>query len=231
MSAATVLGGMGLAGDIFGSIFGASSAKKAADVAWHRQRKFYKHRYQWQMKDMAKAGLNPILSAGGAPGTGGVPVADTSAIPEGIGRASAKMYQMAQMKADVALTKASAEKAGKEKELIGQKVETEKVARSQLQDEAEITAWQRHQVYKWMTDAAKKGDDLFLTPKERVEIEGAIARKDLNEVRAHLGRLGFPLAAFEGAGYGKMLDVAKWVIQSVLTRGGKAGAVNIRKRR
>ncbi len=45
----------------------------SAKLAWSRQKRMYKHRYQWQMDDMRKAGLNPILaSVGGAPGGGSV---------------------------------------------------------------------------------------------------------------------------------------------------------------
>lgn len=223
-----VAGGLiGLAGDIFGGVFGASSAKKAADVAWHRQRKFYKHRYQWQMKDMRKAGLNPILSAGGAPGTGGVPVADTSAIPTAIGRASAKAAQMAQMVADVKLTKATTAKTVNDTKLLGERIATEKVARSKLQDEAEITAWDRHQRYKAVVASIKRGDDLNLTPRQVADLEEAVSRKDYNNARAALARAGLPLAIFEGKGYGKALEVAKWVLQSVITRrGGKPAFKN-----
>ncbi len=44
------------------SALGASFAQKQAKKAWKRQQQMYKHRYQWQMEDMRKAGLNPILA-------------------------------------------------------------------------------------------------------------------------------------------------------------------------
>lgn len=59
-----VLGaGVSIGGGIAGAI---ASAKQAA-----KQRDFQKHvlknRYQWQMRDMRKAGLNPILASGASP--------------------------------------------------------------------------------------------------------------------------------------------------------------------
>lgn len=53
------------------SAFGRSSANKAARSNRRFQKHMYQHRYQYQMEDMAKAGLNPILAyqqgAGGTP--------------------------------------------------------------------------------------------------------------------------------------------------------------------
>jgi len=50
------------AGSLGGALIGAAgsiySGKQSADFA----EKAYKHRYQWQMKDMQKAGLNPMLA-------------------------------------------------------------------------------------------------------------------------------------------------------------------------
>lgn len=50
------------------SMFGGNSAKDASKKDRERNRWDYKHRYQWQMEDMKKAGLNPILSAGQSAG-------------------------------------------------------------------------------------------------------------------------------------------------------------------
>lgn len=69
----------GLAGSLVGGAFGllgaskqASYNAKAAQAQIDAERYNYKHRYQWQVEDMRKAGLNPALSyttsAGSAPG-------------------------------------------------------------------------------------------------------------------------------------------------------------------
>lgn len=54
---------IGLAGDLIGA--GISSAQAGAQRRF--QERMYKHRYQYQMEDMQKAGLNPILAAGSQP--------------------------------------------------------------------------------------------------------------------------------------------------------------------
>lgn len=72
-------GGTGIAGVLGGvaSALGASSSAREAN----RQAKFnYKHRYQWQVEDMRKAGINPMLSA--TQGAGSVPQADVPNIGE-----------------------------------------------------------------------------------------------------------------------------------------------------
>lgn len=43
-----------------------AQSKAATALQYERQKEMYKHRYQWMMEDMRKAGLNPILAAGSA---------------------------------------------------------------------------------------------------------------------------------------------------------------------
>lgn len=68
----------GIGGEILGGLFGSSSAKKqnkAAAAAQERANQFTReqmqNRHQWEVDDLRKAGLNPILSAGGTPSMGG----------------------------------------------------------------------------------------------------------------------------------------------------------------
>ncbi len=63
--------GAGFAGGIVGGVLAAKRAKAAR--AWSKRR--YAERYQVTMKDMKKAGLNPMLAAGMGLGGGGAPQA------------------------------------------------------------------------------------------------------------------------------------------------------------
>ena len=60
----SVVGGVG---SIIGSVADNIQREQAATVAFERSKEFYKNRHQWEVKDLQKAGLNPILSAGGQP--------------------------------------------------------------------------------------------------------------------------------------------------------------------
>lgn len=74
--ATAILQALGGIGDAYLS---EAAKRHNAKVAFKRQVKFYRHRYRWQMDDMRKAGLNPILSA--SSGIGSIPnvdMADTS---------------------------------------------------------------------------------------------------------------------------------------------------------
>ena len=80
----SVTGGdvLGAASGIAGGMFQQSSAKAAAAKQMQFQKDSYQHRYQWQMDDMRKAGLNPILAYSQGPPGG---PAGASYTPQNIG--------------------------------------------------------------------------------------------------------------------------------------------------
>lgn len=74
----------------------ASSSKAANDFI----REQMKNRHQWEVSDLRKAGLNPILSAGAAPSMGGASTANVPSNP--MGEAVSTALQMKRLNADIA---------------------------------------------------------------------------------------------------------------------------------
>lgn len=64
--------GFGLAEAIGGAVNFGSSALSAY-VGWKHQKEVMQNRHQWEVNDLRKAGLNPILSAGGSGAPGNAP--------------------------------------------------------------------------------------------------------------------------------------------------------------
>ncbi|CRH64987.1 Uncharacterised protein [Chlamydia trachomatis] len=64
-------------GDILNSALGLYSSSKA----WRRQREAAQNAHQWEVADLRKAGLNPILSATGGSGAS----AGSASVPAGLG--------------------------------------------------------------------------------------------------------------------------------------------------
>lgn len=137
--AAAISGGSNIFGSIIGAI-GANSARKAQKAEAQRNREFqqamYQHRYQWQMEDMRRAGLNPILSykmgaPSGASPSSISPVNVGAPIQEGIGKATASALQAARQKEEIDLLKAQSKKANTETKALGGAV-----ARSKMEERA-----------------------------------------------------------------------------------------------
>lgn len=63
-------------GDILNSAFGLYASSKA----WRRQREAAQNAHQWEVEDLRKAGLNPILSAHGSGASAGA-----ASVPAGLG--------------------------------------------------------------------------------------------------------------------------------------------------
>lgn len=122
--AAAVGAGIGAAG----SIFSGQQASKFAERA-------YKHRYQWQVKDMQKAGLNPMLafqnSAPNVPQPN-FPDAGKGAM-EGMSHASSARVAALQMKSQVALQDAQIRKTDAETALtLAQKTQLEGIGAAKI---------------------------------------------------------------------------------------------------
>jgi len=65
------MGALSTGFDIGSNIYSARQAEENQRRDIKAKERFAKHKYRWQMTDMKKAGLNPILAAGASPGSGG----------------------------------------------------------------------------------------------------------------------------------------------------------------
>jgi hypothetical protein len=97
------------------------SSALASFVNWKHQKEVMKNRHQWEVEDLRKAGLNPILSAGGQGTSGNAPVVEPvdvagamhSGADKDLKEAQAKQveFQNSALAADTELKKAQTEVA------------------------------------------------------------------------------------------------------------------------
>lgn len=142
---------------------GSAKAAKAQKAEAQRNREFqqsmYMHRYQWQMEDMRRAGLNPILSykmgaPGGASPSSVAPINVGAPIQEGIGRAVSSALAARRQGQELKVMKQQEEKLQEEKfatATLGAKYRAEyerlkQDYRLRKADEAEAKA--REELYK-----------------------------------------------------------------------------------
>lgn len=72
---------LGSAFDVFNTMSSNKAASKAADKANDFTMHMMKNRHSWEVDDLRKAGLNPILSTHGAPSMGSSAMAQTHTVP------------------------------------------------------------------------------------------------------------------------------------------------------
>lgn len=139
--------------------------------AYKRQKDFYKNRYQWMMKDMAAAGLNPILAAGSA----GFSTAGTPAVqfakPSGAGGES--LASSARNLADIGLIeeKTVSERVQQMKTL--QETKTELMNTFKTRNEARVASAEEARI---LTESLR-----IIKDTQRI-----VSQKDLNESQMNL---------------------------------------------
>lgn len=91
---ALIAGGAALAGTLLTN----KASAKEADRANQFTEEQLKNRHQWEVDDLRKAGLNPVLSAGAAPSIGGSAKAEVQDIGEAVNSAMAAKKLSAELK-------------------------------------------------------------------------------------------------------------------------------------
>lgn len=120
--------GMQAAGEFAGAGIQSLFSGQAEDKAWERQKIIMRNRHQWEMEDLRKAGLNPILTAtkgigGGAPGVSIPPRSQPSH-----------------------LDWVAARKLEAETELLREKSESERISRTEMSARAGLLGAQTEKV-------------------------------------------------------------------------------------
>jgi hypothetical protein len=112
------MSGWAAAASAAGGLLSTASSVWAAREAWKHQKEAMQNAHQWEVADLRKAGLNPILSATGGSGasTGGLntPMPDMSGISSGINSAIAALKtenELKQQEANIDLTEQQTKQA------------------------------------------------------------------------------------------------------------------------
>lgn len=103
-----LIGASNIAGGILSDAAGRAESRR--NRKW--QVDFFRNRYQWQMEDMRRAGLNPILAASQSPG--GVPsggVAQQGAAGEGLAAAGGSVLDAIHRRQQIRIQQAAIDKA------------------------------------------------------------------------------------------------------------------------
>lgn len=194
---------IGAAASAGGSWASAQQAEKAAKIQrdWERERAQNAH--QWEIEDLKKAGLNPVLSAGGQGATtGGIsaPVADMSGIAQAGEKAVNAFFKNKEVENDTTKTKADAELSKSQAELNNE-------TRAQVQAD---------------TILKEKNQELISAKTAHQELENI-----KNKVRADNAKLEFGIDMFQkGAiGVGSLVGAGGLTAASIKKlfqqRGGK----------
>lgn len=176
-------------GEIIGAGIGAAGSYFSSQQSADFSERAYKHRYRWMVKDLQKAGLNPMLAAGTSPGSVAQP--DFQNVGEGAlkGASAAAAIRQAKAQAEnieenTATTRALGNKAmaeGKRQEMDNLILEASppyQSAKATLGPRGEVTGASAAQTARWDADLAKT----------RAEAEKVAADTGLSKLQADLAK-------------------------------------------
>lgn len=215
------------AAKVFGGWLSKKSSAKAAKIAHKRNVSDYKHRYQWTMADMRKAGLNPILAAGtGAGSLPGNTAAEAGQIGEGVAQAPASALSAMQAKATIQATQAQAAKTTQDaKAQTIDNVYRDRQANAATaiaEYDAHIKGFDYGSAHSAsVADKAKYKDGRRLTLKDRATDISNSAKMQYtteSEAREALIRAGLPAATFEGKGGKYLVEAVKILMEKGIRR-------------
>lgn len=220
MNPAIVAAGVQAAGNLVAGAMGGSSAKEAQKQAQRHQVLMRGTQYQATVKDMKKAGLNPMMLAMGSPLSQGMGAgtAQSGQLAEGLSRATGGIKdalllkaQLGQMASATRLNDEMAAKAIQDAALVHTQIGTEgaKAWSAQMANEVErqrlavmidnmeksgqLTAAQRDQIYA----------DMGLNDARRNAMNASSAA---SYAAAALDRAGLPSAKYKNSAVGILMD-------------------------
>jgi len=216
----SIAAGIGAFGNLIGGGMSASASKEAQKQAQRHQVLMRGTHYQATVKDMKKAGLNPMMLAMGSGLSQGMGagVAPAGQLGEGIQKASGKAMeavmakaQLGQMHSATALNEEMARKAQQEAALLHTQIYTEgaKGWSAQMANEVE-----RARLQLLIENLAKQGQ---LTDAQKAQIYADMGLNDSRKnamdasaaasyAAAQLDRAGLPSARYKNSAVGILMD-------------------------
>lgn len=165
----------GIGSQLGSDLLQATTSAYGAHKQMEFQKNMYKHRYQWTVQDMMKAGINPIYAAQMGLGGGNVPAGAAASPRFGSGDISDLLLKGPKLKAELRLTNAQAAAQETSREHIAAQIGA---VQSQIRNfAAEFGAIRAREAREnatatWVTQQAKK----TAAETEAVEAENILRR-------------------------------------------------------